>query len=91
MALRKTALYDRIYGCLLGAAIGDAFGMRAEMMHYRDIAAQYGRVEHFDPLPPRQPSRQPPREIWNSFGQETGHAEGFDPLGRWSNSVNSAA
>ncbi len=49
-----TTLYKKVYGYLLGAAIGDAFGFRTELMHYRDIEDQYGRVTHFDALPPRQ-------------------------------------
>ena len=54
--MRETQLYDKVLGCLVGGAIGDAFGIRTEMMHYRDIEAQYGHVTHFDPLPPRRPS-----------------------------------
>jgi hypothetical protein len=87
VAIRETRLYDKVFGCLIGEAIGDAFGIRLEMMHYRDIEAQYGRVTHFDPLPPRQPSRQSPLERFYPFGVQMGAEEGFHPLGRWSREV----
>jgi len=80
-------LYDKVYGCLLGGAIGDAFGIRLEMMHYRDIEAQYGRVTHFDQLPARQPSTEHPLERFQPFGTEMELEEGFHPLGRWSREV----
>ncbi|MBE3144478.1 MAG: hypothetical protein IMZ61_11225 [Planctomycetes bacterium] len=47
-----------------GCAIGDAFGIRVEMMHYLDIEEQYDRVDHFGPLPPRKPSKQLAIEQW---------------------------
>jgi hypothetical protein len=83
-AMRQSRLYDKVLGCLLGGAIGDAFGIRLEMMHYRDIEAQYGRVTHFDALPPRQPSTQPPLERFQPFGSNHDNPGGFHPLGRWS-------
>lgn len=85
--MRDTALYDKVHGWLLGGAIGDAFGIRVEMMHFRDIEAQYGRVAHFDPLPPRTPSTQPVLERWHPFGVQPANEEGFHPLGRWSREV----
>jgi len=85
--MRHSQLYKKVYGCLVGGAIGDAFGIRVEMMHYRDIEAQYGRVTHFEPLPPRQPSKEPPLERWYPFGVQPQREEGFHPLGRWSHEV----
>jgi len=82
--MRETQLYKKVYGCLIGGAIGDAFGIRVEMMHYRDIEAQYGRVTHFGPLPPRQSSQQLPLERWYPLGVQLGSVDGFHPLGRWS-------
>jgi hypothetical protein len=49
---------------LVGCAIGDAFGIRVEMMHYFDIEEQYGRGDHFGRLPPRKPSKLPAIEQW---------------------------
>jgi hypothetical protein len=72
---------------LVGGAIGDAFGIRVEMMHYRDIEAQYGRVTHFERLAPRQPSQQSPLERWYPFGVQPQNVDGFHPLGRWSREV----
>lgn len=83
----ESQLYKKVYGCLIGGAIGDAFGIRVEMMHYRDIEAQYGRISHFEPLPPRQPSQESPLECWNPFGVQPQNVEGFHPLGRWSREV----
>jgi ADP-ribosylglycohydrolase len=85
--MRESALYDKVFGNLVGGAIGDAFGIRLEMMHYRDIEAQYGRVTHFDALPPRQPSTRPPLEQFSRFGEPTELEGGFHPLGRWSREV----
>lgn len=80
-------LYKKIFGCLVGGAIGDAFGIRVEMMHYLDIKEQYGWVTHFDDLSPRKPSTQPPLERWNPLGVQMGNVDGFHPLGRWSKEV----
>lgn len=85
--MRDSTLYDKVYGCLLGGAIGDAFGIRLEMMHYRDIEAQYGRVTHFDPLPARKPSTEPLLERFHPFGVQMEAEAGFHPLGRWSHEV----
>jgi len=38
-------LYDAIYGCLLGGAIGDAMGGATEMMSYRRIEEVFGSVQ----------------------------------------------
>jgi hypothetical protein len=87
MSIRDSALYDKVFGCVVGGAIGDAFGIRVEMMHFRDIEAQYGRVTHFDRLPPRQPSAQPPLERYYPFGPPMENEGGFHPLGRWTSEV----
>lgn len=42
-------LFDRIYGCLLGGAIGDAMGGVTEMMHYRHIEMVFGTVRDLLP------------------------------------------
>jgi hypothetical protein len=87
VSIHDSALYDKVFGCIVGGAIGDAFGIRVEMMHFRDIETQYGRVTHFDPLPPRQPSTQPQLERYNPFGPPMEREGGFHPLGRWSSEV----
>jgi hypothetical protein len=56
-------------------------------MHYLDIEEQYGRVDHFGPLPPRKPSKQPAIEQWQPFGVQPQDEEGYHPLGRWSPNV----
>ncbi len=81
----QNRLHDGIRGALIGSAIGDAFAIRTEFMHYKDIEAQYGRVEHFEWLPPRRPSTEPRLESWNPFGSGwTRPATTFHPLGIWS-------
>lgn len=82
-----TLLFQKIFGLLAGCAIGDAFGIRVEMMHYLDIEDQYGRVDHFGSLPPRKPSQQPAREQWQPFGVQPQNEQGYHPLGRWSDHV----
>jgi ADP-ribosylglycohydrolase len=42
---RGSRLYEAIYGCLLGGAIGDAMGGATEMMSYRHIDEVFGTVE----------------------------------------------
>jgi ADP-ribosylglycohydrolase len=38
-------LFDAVYGCLIGGAIGDALGAPVAGLNYWEIRAQYGRVE----------------------------------------------
>lgn len=42
----KISLADRIYGCMIGGAVGDAMGFPTEGMHFRKIRRLYGRVEN---------------------------------------------
>ncbi|MFB2596198.1 ADP-ribosylglycohydrolase family protein [Herbiconiux sp. P17] len=44
---------DAVEGCLLGGAIGDAFGAPVENWHHADITAQYGALTDFLPQPAR--------------------------------------
>jgi ADP-ribosylglycohydrolase len=46
-------LLDRVYGCLIGGAIGDALGAPVENWHHRDIRERHGRVTEFLPQPAR--------------------------------------
>jgi len=85
--MENVSLFNKIFGCLVGGAIGDAFGIRVEMMHYLDIEEQYGWVTHFDDIPWRTPSTQPTLERWNPLGVQMSDSEGFHPLGRWSHEV----
>jgi ADP-ribosylglycohydrolase len=59
-------LFDKIYGCLLGGAIGDAMDGVTEMMHYRHIEAVFG-VSRTSSLaapqpPPRVSNRRRPQD-----------------------------
>jgi ADP-ribosylglycohydrolase len=43
-------LLDRVYGCLVGGAIGDALGAPVEGWYYQDIRSKYGKLEEFLPF-----------------------------------------
>jgi ADP-ribosylglycohydrolase len=45
-------IFDAVYGCLIGGAIGDALGAPVEGWHYEDIRKRYGKVDEFMPQPP---------------------------------------
>lgn len=52
MASKDLELSERIYGCLLGVAIGDALGMPSSFLPLQEIQRIYGEIEDFeDPLP----------------------------------------
>lgn len=46
-------LLDKVYGCLIGGAIGDAMGAPAEDWHYTDIRPTFGQIKTFLPQPAR--------------------------------------
>jgi ADP-ribosylglycohydrolase len=46
-------LMDKVYGCLIGGAIGDAMGAPAEDWHYTDIRPTFGLINSFLPQPAR--------------------------------------
>jgi ADP-ribosylglycohydrolase/ankyrin repeat protein len=54
------ALFDRIYGALIGSAIGDAMGGPVEGLHFTEIAEKYGRVESLLPYTEVIPSYHGP-------------------------------
>jgi ADP-ribosylglycohydrolase len=43
-------LLDRVYGCLIGGAIGDSLGAPVEGWYYQEIRAKYGKLEEFLPF-----------------------------------------
>lgn len=38
-------LFDKVYGCLLAGAVGNAFGSPVEGMNYTEIVDKYGKIE----------------------------------------------
>ncbi len=42
--MKDTMLYNKVFGCLAGGAIGDQLGRPAEGWHYRDIEEKKGRL-----------------------------------------------
>jgi ADP-ribosylglycohydrolase len=42
-----TGVFDRVYGCIIGGAIGDALGAPVQGWSYEEIREKYGRVDEF--------------------------------------------
>lgn len=42
--MRDTKLFDRVYGCMMGGAVGDAMGFATEGFSYKTIRERYGRI-----------------------------------------------
>ncbi len=57
--LTDSVLYDKILGCLVGSAIGDAMGAPTEMWQQTDIDDEYGHVDSLT-LVLREPSPEGP-------------------------------
>ncbi len=53
-------LFDKIYGTLIGSAIGDAMGGPVEGLHYSEIAEKYGKVVTLLPYTEVNPSYHGP-------------------------------
>lgn len=81
--MENTQLFNKIYGCLIGGALGDAMGIPVEMMHYEDIEAKHGRITTIIPNQPRYHTQHPFYETikldWRPFPRW----EGFHPYGAW--------
>lgn len=60
-------LHDRILGCVLGSAIGDAMGGPVEGLEPDEISARYGIVHRLLPYPPSRPP-----SFHGPFGTEAG-------------------
>jgi ADP-ribosylglycohydrolase len=52
-------LFDAVYGCLIGAAIGDALGAPVEGLSYWDIRETYGRLDDLIASPQDNSNQQP--------------------------------
>lgn len=55
----NTSLLDRIYGCVIGGAIGDAFGAPTEAVDYWDIRTQYGKLDRLIASPATNSNQKP--------------------------------
>lgn len=60
--MKQTTLYKKVYGCLVGGAIGDQLGRPVEGWQYQDIEAKIGRLT--DP--------------WNTSERTKGGAPNFE-------------
>ncbi len=45
----KKDLLNKIYGCLIAGAAGDALGAPVECWHYKKIREVYGKLKEFIP------------------------------------------
>ena len=61
--MSESLLFRKIYGSIVGCAIGDAMGAAVETMHYEDIMEKAGRVtgflEQYDRHPDLAPENRP--------------------------------
>lgn len=74
-------LYDRIYGCLAGLALGDSMGGPTEFLTRTQIKAEYGWVDHLVQAPAWHPHHVlQPGQITDDTGQvlAIAHALGTD-------------
>ncbi len=58
--MKDTILYQRIYGCLLGGAVGNAMGFATEGQHYTAIRRRYGGTVQEPVFRPDGASPRPP-------------------------------
>jgi ADP-ribosylglycohydrolase len=52
-------LFDVVYGCMIGGAIGDALGAPVEGWNYWEIREEYGRLEKLTASPRENSNQQP--------------------------------
>ncbi len=55
----KIRLADRIWGCLLGGAVGDALGAPMEVLHFKDIRRIFGDLQRFEDISRRRACSAP--------------------------------
>lgn len=60
MEIKETKLFKKIYGALIGSAIGDAMGGPVEMYYYPDIVKKHGWVSSLLPYDDITPSAHGP-------------------------------
>jgi len=68
--MENTRLFENVYGCLLGGAIGDALGGPVEHWTPEEIRAVYGNLDHYVPYD-RPPSHHGQFGVGNRIGAYT--------------------
>ncbi len=81
--MTDSMLFDKIYGCIIGGAIGDAMGIPVEMMHYEDIEAQFGRVTTFVKRQKKLFGEHPFYETIKLDWRDFPKWQGWHPYGAW--------
>jgi ADP-ribosylglycohydrolase len=81
--LRETRLYQKVYGCIMGGACGDALGAPLENMHCQDIESQFGPVETFQRFSTPTCGEHSPYELIDKFGQQEPHCVLWETGGAW--------
>lgn len=81
--MAQTKLYDKIYGAVMGFAVGDALGVPVEEMHYKNIRKQYGEVREMLPVAPRLLGGQPHYEqsVYHGDTARLEQSRRADPFG----------
>jgi len=77
------SLYDRIYGCLAGLALGDCLGMPTEFLSPEQIRQEFGWVNQFVRAPEWHPHRVLlPGQVTDDTGQALAIARAYLPNGQ---------
>lgn len=82
-AVDASKLFKKIYGCIIGGAIGDAMGIPVEMMHYEDIEDQFGRVTTFVRRQRKLRGERPFYETMKMDWRARPRWQGWHPYGAW--------
>ncbi len=76
-------LFDRIYGCLAGLALGDALGEPIEFLTPEQIRTSLGWVDHFVAAPDWHPHRiMTAGQVTDDTGQALAAAHAYTPDGQ---------
>jgi ADP-ribosylglycohydrolase len=76
-------LYDRIYGCLTGLALGDSLGNPTEFLTRDQIRAEYGWVDRLVRAPVWHPHHElQPGQVTDDTGQALAVAHALQPDGQ---------
>ena len=58
--MQESPLFEKVYGALIGSAIGDAMGGPVEMLSFEEIERKYGVVDELLPYLDKEPSAHGP-------------------------------
>lgn len=81
----ENKLFQKVYGHIMGAAVGDAMGAPVENMHYSDIRDQFGKVDSIQDYVPRYMGGKSSYETYSFhwFDRKEIKREDIHPFGAW--------